>query len=189
MKFTTIFVLITGILGGGLLAVASPAPPGGESDLAPNDTASAAQPPVANLPAPGTTNATSTSTDNSDLANMSPLRRMAEEHRLRKLLGEGSVFGGKGRGRGRLDEATRARYQERLDLLYKMRPKTKYSEEYDCYWSGTAPFCNGSCPKPYVATRNSGAGDGFGCVTGQKKYCCKIREVEVSKEEEEEEGA
>ncbi|KAI3329903.1 hypothetical protein F4824DRAFT_480562 [Ustulina deusta] len=41
-----------------------------------------------------------------------------------------------------------------------------------CFWSGTAPFCAGSCDVGYTDCGTSGCGDGACCVTGYKKYCC-----------------
>ncbi|KAG1735432.1 hypothetical protein EDB19DRAFT_1103603 [Suillus lakei] len=43
----------------------------------------------------------------------------------------------------------------------------------DCFWSGTAPFCAGSCEgSPTVECATSSCGDGACCWTGYKKYCC-----------------
>ncbi|KAI0135667.1 hypothetical protein F4814DRAFT_444483 [Daldinia grandis] len=41
-----------------------------------------------------------------------------------------------------------------------------------CYWSGTAPFCAGSCDSGYADCGTSSCGDGACCITGYKKYCC-----------------
>nr|CAH0106810.1 unnamed protein product [Daphnia galeata] len=42
-----------------------------------------------------------------------------------------------------------------------------------CFWSGTAPFCQGYCPsKVYVTKASDRCGDGKCCMTGMKKYCC-----------------
>ncbi|KAI1084138.1 hypothetical protein F5B20DRAFT_285241 [Whalleya microplaca] len=46
----------------------------------------------------------------------------------------------------------------------------------DCFWSGTSPFCAGSCPDNYVDCRTNGCGDGACCWTGYKKYCCRGKE-------------
>ncbi|KAI0327666.1 hypothetical protein GY45DRAFT_1327313 [Cubamyces sp. BRFM 1775] len=42
-----------------------------------------------------------------------------------------------------------------------------------CFWSGTAPFCAGSCPAGYVDCGRDGCGDGACCWTGIKVYCCR----------------
>jgi len=43
----------------------------------------------------------------------------------------------------------------------------------DCFWSGTAPFCQGRCPsKVYVTKASDSCGDGKCCLTGTKKFCC-----------------
>ena len=46
-----------------------------------------------------------------------------------------------------------------------------YSMEPDCYWSGTAPFCEGSCKAgEYVAkSSHTGADGGATCLTGKKR--------------------
>ncbi|KAI0658367.1 hypothetical protein C8Q70DRAFT_934310 [Cubamyces menziesii] len=41
-----------------------------------------------------------------------------------------------------------------------------------CFWSGTSPFCAGSCPTGYVDCGRDGCGDGACCWTGYKVYCC-----------------
>ncbi|KAI0327668.1 hypothetical protein GY45DRAFT_1436761 [Cubamyces sp. BRFM 1775] len=41
-----------------------------------------------------------------------------------------------------------------------------------CFWSGTAPFCAGSCPVGYVDCARDSCGDGACCITGIKVYCC-----------------
>ncbi|KAI0658365.1 hypothetical protein C8Q70DRAFT_995213 [Cubamyces menziesii] len=41
-----------------------------------------------------------------------------------------------------------------------------------CFWSGTAPFCAGSCPVGYVDCGRDGCGDGACCITGIKVFCC-----------------
>ncbi|KAB2569980.1 hypothetical protein DBV05_g11364 [Lasiodiplodia theobromae] len=43
----------------------------------------------------------------------------------------------------------------------------------DCFWSGTSPFCAGSCPSNYEDCRTDSCGDGACCWTGYKKYCCQ----------------
>lgn len=45
-------------------------------------------------------------------------------------------------------------------------------DEFNCYWSGTAPFCAGSCGPPTIECGTSSCGDGACCITGYKKYCC-----------------
>lgn len=42
-----------------------------------------------------------------------------------------------------------------------------------CFWSGTAPFCAGSCPVGYVDCARDSCGDGACCITGIKVYCCR----------------
>ncbi|PFH62173.1 hypothetical protein XA68_14842 [Ophiocordyceps unilateralis] len=37
-----------------------------------------------------------------------------------------------------------------------------------CYWSGTAPFCAGHCPSPYVECKQ----EKQNCWTGHKSRCC-----------------
>jgi len=41
-----------------------------------------------------------------------------------------------------------------------------------CFWAGTAPFCEGSCPLGFAAVAMDRCGDGNCCVTGWKVYCC-----------------
>ena len=46
-------------------------------------------------------------------------------------------------------------------------------KEDRCFWSGTAPFCQGYCPSAvYVTKASDKCGDGKCCMTGTKKYCC-----------------
>ncbi|KAH8167839.1 hypothetical protein CIB48_g392 [Xylaria polymorpha] len=42
-----------------------------------------------------------------------------------------------------------------------------------CYWSGTSPFCAGSCDRGYEDCGTDDCGDGACCWTGYKKYCCR----------------
>lgn len=42
-----------------------------------------------------------------------------------------------------------------------------------CFWSGTSPFCAGSCPDGYVDCGRDSCGDGACCWTGIKVYCCR----------------
>ncbi|KAK4124684.1 hypothetical protein N657DRAFT_401843 [Parathielavia appendiculata] len=42
-----------------------------------------------------------------------------------------------------------------------------------CFWSGTSPFCAGSCPEGYHQVQVDGCGDGACCFTGYKTKCCK----------------
>lgn len=42
-----------------------------------------------------------------------------------------------------------------------------------CFWSGTSPFCAGSCDSGYSDCGTSGCGNGACCWTGYKKYCCR----------------
>ena len=41
-----------------------------------------------------------------------------------------------------------------------------------CFWSGTAPFCEGACPVGFTTVAMDRCGDGNCCVTGWKVYCC-----------------
>lgn len=45
-------------------------------------------------------------------------------------------------------------------------------DENNCYWSGTAPFCNGKCQGSYSVLNNDKYGNGKKCWTGIKVYCC-----------------
>lgn len=44
-----------------------------------------------------------------------------------------------------------------------------------CFWSGTSPFCAGSCDSSagYSTCKIDGCGDGACCWTGYKHYCCR----------------
>ncbi|KAG2124434.1 hypothetical protein DEU56DRAFT_595172 [Suillus clintonianus] len=43
----------------------------------------------------------------------------------------------------------------------------------NCYWDGTAPFCDGQCGSGTVECDTSNCGDtGLCCWTGSKKWCC-----------------
>lgn len=42
-----------------------------------------------------------------------------------------------------------------------------------CYWSGTAPFCDGDCGDDTEAQPPAGSSSGRSCWTGSKKYCCR----------------
>lgn len=44
--------------------------------------------------------------------------------------------------------------------------------ECQCFWEGTAPFCDGQCPLGYVGIRYDSCGDGACCWTGWKVLCC-----------------
>ncbi|EKM55942.1 uncharacterized protein PHACADRAFT_256901 [Phanerochaete carnosa HHB-10118-sp] len=50
----------------------------------------------------------------------------------------------------------------------------------DCKWSGTAPFCSGTCtdePYLYEVTKGCGGGDsGSECWSGYKAFCCTERD-------------
>merc|ERR1712110_1204491 len=46
------------------------------------------------------------------------------------------------------------------------------SENDNCMWFGTAPFCRGECPAGTKLVRYDGSGDGVTCLTGYKAYCC-----------------
>ncbi|KIJ95632.1 hypothetical protein K443DRAFT_108483, partial [Laccaria amethystina LaAM-08-1] len=43
----------------------------------------------------------------------------------------------------------------------------------DCFWSGKAPYCAGSCDPPYVEVDRNPCGDGQCCWQGSKALCCK----------------
>lgn len=43
----------------------------------------------------------------------------------------------------------------------------------ECFWSGTAPFCEGECPPGFVERDRDEVGDGQRCWTGTKAFCCK----------------
>src|SRR5437763_9602561 len=47
------------------------------------------------------------------------------------------------------------------------------------YWSGTAPFCKGSCPSGCITLESSERGNGAYCATGSKKLCdcCSTTDV------------
>lgn len=42
-----------------------------------------------------------------------------------------------------------------------------------CYWSGTAPTCEGECNIGETYCGRSGCGDGKCCASGWKVLCCK----------------
>ncbi|KAJ8119349.1 hypothetical protein ONZ43_g3682 [Nemania bipapillata] len=42
-----------------------------------------------------------------------------------------------------------------------------------CFWSGTAPFCEGACPNNWSEKKKDKCGDGSCCVTGKKSQCCR----------------
>ncbi|KDR67862.1 hypothetical protein GALMADRAFT_79377 [Galerina marginata CBS 339.88] len=42
----------------------------------------------------------------------------------------------------------------------------------NCYWSGTAPFCHGSCAAGFRVEKKDRHGTGHQCWTGRKAYCC-----------------
>ncbi|XP_065571453.1 uncharacterized protein LOC136034215 [Artemia franciscana] len=42
-----------------------------------------------------------------------------------------------------------------------------------CYWSGSPPFCTGTCNDGESPVRASASGDNSMCITGQKVYCCR----------------
>jgi hypothetical protein len=41
-----------------------------------------------------------------------------------------------------------------------------------CFWAGTAPFCDGQCPVGFAALAMDKCGDGDCCLTGWKVFCC-----------------
>ncbi|KAK0721361.1 hypothetical protein B0T21DRAFT_50920 [Apiosordaria backusii] len=44
----------------------------------------------------------------------------------------------------------------------------------ECWWEGTAPFCDSSCPSDSRSTGIfSDSGDGGSCITGQKQKCVR----------------
>ena len=44
----------------------------------------------------------------------------------------------------------------------------------ECFWEGTAPFCNANCPSGTTATgRYSSSGGGAPCWTGRKQQCMR----------------
>lgn len=43
---------------------------------------------------------------------------------------------------------------------------------YSCAWFGTAPWCNGICPRGWTFRGADRSGDGSLCVSGQKVFCC-----------------
>lgn len=45
-----------------------------------------------------------------------------------------------------------------------------------CKWFGTAPACNGSCPRGWTQTMTSKTGEGQRCFTGSKVRCCDFQE-------------
>ncbi|KAI1661250.1 hypothetical protein F4813DRAFT_346919 [Daldinia decipiens] len=62
-----------------------------------------------------------------------------------------------------------------LSLLFLLSVSAAKAIDIDvdnCYWSGTAPFCAGSCDAGYTECSTDGCGDGACCTTGYKKYCC-----------------
>ncbi|KAH8655233.1 hypothetical protein BX600DRAFT_515071 [Xylariales sp. PMI_506] len=42
-----------------------------------------------------------------------------------------------------------------------------------CFWSGTAPFCEGACPRGWSTEKKDGCGDGNCCASGWKYFCCR----------------
>lgn len=50
-----------------------------------------------------------------------------------------------------------------------------YKPHGNCFWVGTAPFCNGRCPAGFRSTERRYAGDGQLCMTGSKAYCCPLQ--------------
>ncbi|EPQ57584.1 hypothetical protein GLOTRDRAFT_127937 [Gloeophyllum trabeum ATCC 11539] len=51
------------------------------------------------------------------------------------------------------------------------------AEPPQCFWSGTSPFCAGSCPEGYTDTATSSCGDGACCWTGYKNVVMRIKLV------------
>lgn len=62
---------------------------------------------------------------------------------------------------------------EVVDDQFKLQGAEPHTMKPGCYWSGTAPFCAGSCDRGYRQCASSGTGDGKTCVTGYKQQCCK----------------
>ena len=58
------------------------------------------------------------------------------------------------------------------DTTDEQAAKFHYSID-DCYWSGSFPFCDGSCPDGwYQRGSPHDSGDGYLCVSGYKVFCC-----------------
>ncbi|RUS34779.1 hypothetical protein BC938DRAFT_478572 [Jimgerdemannia flammicorona] len=60
-----------------------------------------------------------------------------------------------------------------LSLLFLILSVPNVNGECSRYWSGTAPFCAGSCPEGYTEITRSSCGDGACCWTGYKVLCEK----------------
>ena len=70
----------------------------------------------------------------------------------------------------------------------KKKPKEKRVVKV-CQWVGTAPFCNGSCPRGWATEAHVGSADrarqfepsdihpafGSSCASGTKALCCTFR--------------
>ena len=46
----------------------------------------------------------------------------------------------------------------------------------ECKWFGTAPLCDGECPKGWTLTKHSKTGGGNPCLTGSYARCCDFQE-------------
>ncbi|KAI9560866.1 hypothetical protein GHT06_011820 [Daphnia sinensis] len=53
-------------------------------------------------------------------------------------------------------------------------PKFRLMASTGCFWSGTSPFCNGSCGKGFIVIARDKSGDGIRCWFGIKKLCCPL---------------
>uniref|UniRef100_T1JMR0 Granulins domain-containing protein n=1 Tax=Strigamia maritima TaxID=126957 RepID=T1JMR0_STRMM len=47
----------------------------------------------------------------------------------------------------------------------------------DCYWDGTAPWCDGKCPSTFTECKDDPCGDGECCQWGLKACCCSDPEL------------
>ncbi|XP_059350456.1 uncharacterized protein LOC130693760 [Daphnia carinata] len=69
--------------------------------------------------------------------------------------------------------------REERHLLYSKTatvpvPKYRLMASTRCFWSGTSPFCNGSCGKGFIMIARNKSGDGLRCWFGIKKLCCPL---------------
>lgn len=62
-------------------------------------------------------------------------------------------------------------------VVTKLDPLARTQEI--CFWSGTAPFCEGACPPGWAADKEpSDCGDGKCCTTGSKRRCCRTFDLD-----------
>ena len=59
----------------------------------------------------------------------------------------------------------------RVTLLCLILLAVNVHARCNIFWSGTAPFCRGKCPRGYTTLRRDKCGDGKCCWTGSKAYC------------------